>query len=99
MSSKYINKVRHKKVEAWETLVFYQNNIDMQMYVGEHAKNLRIYDCVIRSYGIKQWATYAQTGQIKNSGSIPDDQVKMRRVIPQSVGETQLNYACSQFGW
>ena len=99
MSPKYMSKVGHKKVEAWETLVFYQNNIDMQMYAGEHAKNLHIYDCTTRSFGLKQWAFYTQTGQVKLSGSIPDYQVKMQRVIPQSIGEINLNYACSQFGW
>lgn len=99
MSPKYMSKVGHKKVEAWDTLVFYQNNIDMQMYAGEHSKSLRIYDCATRSSGTKQWAFYTQTGQIKNSGSISDYQVKMQRVIPQSIGEINLNYACSQFGW
>lgn len=99
MSPKYMSKVGHKKVEAWETFVFYQNNIDMQMYAGEHAKNLQIYDCTTRSSGLKQLAFYTQTGQIKNSGSISDYQVEMQRVIPQSIGEIKLNYACSQFGW
>ncbi|TWV84865.1 surface-adhesin E family protein [Moraxella sp. VT-16-12] len=99
MSPKYMSKVGHKKVEAWETFVFYQNDVDMQMYIGEYSKSLVVYDCATRSFGTKQRVSYTQTGQVKLSGSILDYQVKMQRVIPQSVGETQLNYACSQFGW
>lgn len=97
MSPKYMSKVGHKKVEAWGTQVYYQN--DRQMYTGEYTKLLWIYDCATRSIGLKQWADYTQTEQIKGFHSIPDHQVEMWRVIPQSVGETKLNYACSQFGW
>lgn len=99
MSPKYINKVGHKKVEAWEIRVYYQNDINTRMYAGEYSKALKIYDCATRFAGLKQWVRYTQTGWIKLSDLIPDDQVKMWRVIPQSVGEAKLNYACSQFGW
>lgn len=99
MSPKYMSKVGHKKVEAWGTQVYYQNDIDRRMYTDEYAKDLWIYDCATRSVGLKQGVDYTQTGQTKYSRSIPDHQVEMRRVIPQSVGEAHLNYACSQFGW
>lgn len=99
MSPKYINKVGHKKVEAWDTFVFYQNDVDMQMYIGEYSKFLVVYDCTTRSSGLKQWAFYTQTGQVKDSGSTFDYQIKMIQAPPQSIGEIKLNYACSQFGW
>lgn len=99
MSPKYMSKVGHKKVDAWEMWVYHQNDIDIQMYAGEYSKVLQTYDCATRSVGAKQWAFYTQTGQVKLSDSIPDHQVKMERVIPQSMGETRLNHVCSQFGW
>ena len=99
MSPKYITKVGHKKVQAWVLTVYSQNHVNIQMQAGEYDKVLVIYDCAARTAGLKQWVRYTQTGVVKTSGSIPDHQVQMERVVPQSIGENMLSYACAWFDW
>lgn len=62
-------------------------------------KTLKYFDCALRQSGIRQIVAYADEngrGNVVHSVTFrPDDmRAHMQDVVPETAGETQLNYVC-----
>ncbi|OOR89890.1 hypothetical protein B0181_05615 [Moraxella caviae] len=101
MSPQFIAKLsedqQDKRVEAL-SVIEYTKNIET-MSAGDSASLTYVYDCDARTAGVKHFIELSNSGVVRNIVNVADHEIKMQNVVPRSLDEARLNYACSQMGW
>ena len=87
------NKIRRQKDFVW----YWTMNVPIQKSHGNKkcTKNYWVADCDSSRVGIVSDIAYDSNGKISHSYTVKKSEIEMRPGVPGSIGESELEYACS----